>query len=158
MKKRTLIALCLVLSVVFTACGSSSSVSSGADNSKTPASGSVQEGEHTLLHGEVVSWNENEFDGKTVLVVKAKIQPNTTNQKTIDQNYYNVADIIRNQSGDAFDEIQYWAVADMTNGEESKVISFTLESDAIRLIADGSIAENQIGEYTTDLFIHQSLK
>ena len=90
-----------------------------------------------ITHGDFV---EATIDG-TTLVVKAKIEPSFSNKATIDQNYYNVCDIIRDQNGGVFHEIQYWAVADMTSGEESKVISFTVPKDMIDLIASQDFAD-----------------
>ena len=53
--------------------------------------------------------------------------------------------------------MQYWAVADMTNGEEAKVISFDLDKNTINNVYDEKIVENQIGNYVNNLFIHASL-
>lgn len=91
------------------------------------------------------------------LVLKVKITALSTNKTTIDQNYFNIENIIKNQGGDQYTEIQYWAVADMTSGEESKVISFTLDSSTIQMIKNGSIAATQIGDYANDLYILPSL-
>lgn len=96
-------------------------------------------------------------DGKT-LVIKAKIKPSYSNKTTISQNYFNVADIIKNQGANSFETIDYWAVADMTDGSEEKVVSFTLDSYTIQNIYDGNIVDNLIGEYATDLWVHQSLR
>lgn len=108
----------------------------------------------SLEHGELLDYT-------TVagpLVIKAKIQPSFTNKLTIDQNYMNVADVILNQGGNQFDEIQYWAVADMTDGSESKVISFTLDKSTIDGIYNGNIIDIQLGDYVTDLWILPSLQ
>lgn len=112
---------------------------------------------NSIKYGELLDSTVTELDGEKILVVKAKIEPNLTNRLTIDQNYYNVADIVQNHSGILYDEIQYWAVADMTDGSESKVISFTIDHDVISGINNKTIAENQIGNYATDLFILPSL-
>ena len=76
---------------------------------------------------------------------------------TIDQNYHNVEDLIKNQGCDKFDEIQYWAVADMTDGSESKVISFTVDSDLIQKIKTSAVVAIQMGDYVSDLYILPSL-
>lgn len=154
MKKYIVFILSVLLAVSMSACGSSASSSSAAGDSASSAS--QTEDAHSVQHGELLSWNENDLDGKKVLVVKAKISPSLTNALTIDQNYMNVADIIQNQGGDAFDEIQYWAVADMTSGSESKVVSFTLDDAVIKGVADGSIVDIELGDYAADLYIHPS--
>ncbi len=91
------------------------------------------------------------------LVIKAKIESSYDNKATVDQNYYNIEDIIKNQGGDKYTEIQYWAVADMTDGSEQKVVSFTVSESVIKQIANNEIVTNQMGSYVDDLFIHASL-
>lgn len=106
-----------------------------------------------LRFGKLISSTVN---GK-VLVVKAKISPSFSNKTTIDQNGYNIEDIILNQGGDSFDEIQYWAVADMNDGSESKVISFTVPKNQINAIRNKQIVGNQIVDKATDVWILPSL-
>lgn len=148
---------------------SSSLDNSYADVKDTPESSAVKEeadlsdgagmqAEHTVLHGSLENWTETELDGKSILVIKVKIAPSYNNKATINQNYYNVENIIKEQGGRNFDEVQYWAVADMTSGEESKVISFTLNKETISAIDNSSIVANQMGNSVTDLWIHDSLK
>jgi flagellar basal body-associated protein FliL len=112
---------------------------------------------YTLEHGELLEANTNEIDGQNVLVVKAKIASSYDNGATINQNYYNVEDLIQSQGCDEFDEIQYWAVADMSDGSEQKVVSFTVDADLIQQIADKKVVANQLGDYVTDLWILPSL-
>lgn len=100
---------------------------------------------------------ECNINGSTA-VVKFKIEPSTSNKTTIDQNGYNIEDMILNQGADKYDEIQYWAVADMTDGSESKVISFTVDKDLISMIKNKQIVGNQIVDYGKDLWILPSLK
>lgn len=99
-----------------------------------------------------------ELESENAITIKAKISPSYSNKATIDQNYFNVADVIRNQGCENYSRIDYWAIADMTGGGEAKVISFTLESDTIRKIYNKQIAETQIGDYALDLWVHQSLR
>ena len=112
---------------------------------------------YSLQFGDLLSTIENNIDGKNVIVVKAKITSSLTNKMTIDQNYHNVEDLIKNQGCDKFDEIQYWAVADMTDGSESKVISFTVDSDLIQKIKTSAVVTIQMGDYVSDLYILPSL-
>lgn len=93
----------------------------------------------------------------TSLVLKAKISPSYSNKATIDQNYYNVCRVIQEQGGSQFSKISYWAVADMTDGSEGKVISFTVGKDLIARIAAGNFADNTLGDYLTDLWVLPSL-
>lgn len=93
-----------------------------------------------------------------ILIVKAKITPSYDNNATIIQNSYNVEDIIKNQGGDKYKEIQYWAIADMEDGSESKVISFTVDKDTIDGVVDGRIIGNEIIDYSKDVWILPSLR
>lgn len=132
------------------------------DNPNTDSTTGATKVEDLTKKAEVTSLKHGELlDVTTVagpLVIKAKIQPSLTNKLTIDQNYMNVADVILNQGGNQFDEIQYWAVADMTDGSESKVISFTLDKATIDGIYNGNIVDIQLGDYANDLWILPSLK
>lgn len=129
-----------------------------AENKKNESSKSTEETTSKaniskLRFGKLISSTVN---GK-VLVVKAKISPSFSNKTTIDQNGYNIEDIILNQGGDSFDEIQYWAVADMNDGSESKVISFTVPKNQINAIKNKQIVGNQIVDKATDVWILPSL-
>lgn len=111
------------------------------------------ESKYKLKTGELLDVKEID----NVLIIKAKITSQLTNKLTIAQNYHNVEDIIKNQGGDEFSEIQYWAVADMSNGEESKVISFTVSSEVIEGTSLGDIVAIQYPDLVTDLWILPSL-
>lgn len=107
-----------------------------------------------LKFGELLDVNIND----NILIVKAKIASSYSNKATVKQNGYNVEDIILNQGGDIFDEIQYWAVADMTDGDESKVISFTLTKDQINAVKNKQLLGNQIVDQANDVWILPSLQ
>ena len=118
------------------------------------ATESQQEEAISLQHGELLSLHEQ--DG--IAVVKAKIAPSFSNSATVSQNYYNIEALVKKHGFDKYDEVQYWAVADMTDGSEQKVISFTVPHDVLTKIAAGKLAINQLGSYVTDLWVHQSLR
>lgn len=133
------------------------SSSSPAPNTATgteEATESQQEEAVSLQFGELLSLNEQ--DG--IAVVKAKIAPSFSNSATVSQNYYNIESLVEKHGFDKYDEVQYWAVADMTDGSEQKVISFTVPHDILAKIAAGKLAINQLGSYVTDLWVHQSLR
>lgn len=108
-----------------------------------------------VLHGKLLSVIDDE-DG--LAVVKVKISKSYSKSSTIAQNYFNVSDLIKNRGFDKYNKIQYWAVADMNDGSEQKVISFTLDEDTIQAIANNEIVDNQVGDYSDDLWIHPSLR
>lgn len=114
----------------------------------------VTDNSYNIKHGEFLSSNITE----DILVIKTKIEPNLNNKLTISQNEFNVEDIIKNQGGDQFNEIQYWAVADMEDGSESKVISFTLDKNLIDSVKSGNTPANQIIDKSSDVWVLPSLK
>ena len=139
-KKNLLVVLIVMLGVSMIGCSDS--------DSNKEVSG------YKIKHGEFIESNIND----DVLVIKAKIEPSLNNKLTISQNGFNVEDIIKNQGGDQFKEIQYWAVADMTSGEENKVVSFTLNEELIKKIKAGDIVANQIINNADDVYILPSLQ
>lgn len=114
---------------------------------------------NSLKFGDLLSFIENtDIETNTrYCIIKAKIRNSYDNKATINQNYFNIEEFIKNHNGNQYDEIQYWAVADMKDGNESKVISFTLNKDIINKIYNNTIVANQIGDYATDLWILSSL-
>ena len=109
-----------------------------------------------VINGEVLDININETDN--IAVVKVKIDTGMGGKTAVDKNYYNVADLIRNKGYDKYNEVQYWAVADTTDGNETKVISFTVSKDLIDKIKNGQVVDNQLGDYVDDLWVHNDLK
>jgi hypothetical protein len=69
-------------------------------------------------------------EDKPLCVLKYEISDLLSNDLTIKQNYFAVADFIKNGGGNEFEEIQYWAISDIAGGD--KVISFTLTDDVIQ--------------------------
>lgn len=121
--------------------------------------------EYKIPHGELLDIKETCLDynddmscNNFILVIKTKIEKKYSNKATINQNYFNIADYIRKNNVSKFSEIQYWAVADMSNGNESKVVSFTVPKTIIDGILAENIVDNQLGDYVTDLYILESLK
>lgn len=92
------------------------------------------------------------------LTIKFKISPSYNNKATINQNGFNMEDLILNQGADKFDSIDYWAVADMQDGSESKVISFTVDKNLITSIKNKNTVGNQIVDKAKDVWILPSLK
>ena len=133
-------------------CGASEGFKEGLKDGM--ADNKAEDNSVKLKFGELLEVNES--DDK--VVVKAKIEPSTSNKTTIDQNGYNVEDLILNQGFDKYNEIQYSAVADMTDGEENKVVSFTLNKDLITKIKNEEVVGNQIIDNADDVYILPSLK
>jgi hypothetical protein len=110
----------------------------------------------SLSHGEMLDIKDQREYG--VLIIKAKISSSYSNSATINQNFMNVEDIVKKYDVSAYDEIQYLAVATMSDGSEEKVISFTIRRNCIGLIMQGDIVGGMIKDYASDLWIHNCLK
>lgn len=158
MKLKTCAALVAVLSLLALAgCGSG-----GPDTSQPPeqppTSQPVEQPEDdpAVKYGDLLELNDNR-ETKGVVVVKAKISPSTTNKLTVEQNFHNVVDLVKNQGFDNC-ELQYWAVADMSNGSEDKVISFTVPQDVVEQVASGDVVATELQDLVVDLWILPSLK
>ncbi len=150
--KKTITILLMFSCIVLCSCGKKKEPA--AFDFSTTAYGPIDTGELKLQYGELISIMQND----TIVVVKGKIEPSWNNDLTIKQNYFNISDLIKNHGFNTCGELQYWAVADMTDGSESKVISFTLDKKTIDDIYNGKILEMDIGDHSTDLWILPSLK
>ena len=163
MKKKTIILVIIVFIVgilIGSAIGSSGNSAKEQDTASTSETSTTKETTESttdsgVRFGELVSVIDDE-DG--LAVVKVKISGSSSKKNTVAQNYFNVADLIKNRGFNKYTEIQYWAVADMTDGSEERVISFTLDKDTIQEIYNNKIVDNQIGDYSDDLWIHPSLR
>lgn len=129
---------------------------------------STSGGYPTLRFGELLNITETPtylFDekdqfvgtGNDIVVVKAKISPSYNNKATIKQNYLNIEDLIQNQGFDKYNELQYWAVADMTDGSEGKVFSCTVSDSLIKSIKENAISVERYNVMVDDLWILPSL-
>lgn len=111
-----------------------------------------------ISYGDLLDFTENTIDGKNICVMKVKIEASLTKGMTVDQNYHNVEHFITKAGGDQYDSIDYWAVADMEDGSENKVISFTVPKDTIDKVKSGDLAAIQLGDYVDDLYVLPSLQ
>lgn len=91
------------------------------------------------------------------LVIKTKIENNNTYKTTINKSELNIEDIIKNQGGDEFKEIQYIALAKTQSGNTDKIISFTINQDTINRIKTGDLKANQIIENAINTWISPNL-
>ncbi|WP_024858416.1 hypothetical protein [Ruminococcus albus] len=129
----------------------------GSHNNHSNDTSSRKKNDSLLQFGTLLETNEYTEDGEKIIVIKAKITGSLTNNMTIDQNYFNIEYLIKNHNFNKYDTIVYWAVADMTDGSESKVISFTVDKPLIDKVASGKFPANQMGKYVSDLWILPSL-
>lgn len=109
---------------------------------------------YTAKFGKVIEANKT--DNK--LTIKYKIDSSYNNKSTVKQNGFNVEDLILNQGADKFDEINYWAVADMENGNQQKVISFKVDKKLIKEIKDKKVVGNEIVDKAKDVWMNENLK
>ena len=107
--------------------------------------------------GTLLDWTVNDLVSPKVIVIKTKITSNLTNKMTIGQNYHNIQSVAT--AGEYNDyNIKYWAVADMENGSESKVISFDVSSDVMKQLANDRILPGDLEKHVENLWILPSLK
>lgn len=118
-----------------------------------------------ILYGDLVEFKEicKEYNShndclNNIAIIEAKIKPSYNNQTTIDQNYYNIVDLIKNNNFNNYNEIQYWAIMNLNNDSDVKVISFTVPKDIIQKIYNNEISDKNLSTYITDLYIHPSLQ
>ena len=116
--------------------------------------GASDTSEIQLHYGDLLSTTVN----GTTIVLKAKITSSLTKKMTVASCFYDVYDAVKNYGLDQYDELQYWAVADMTDGSEQKVISFTVSHDTLEKIANGAIVEGQLQSYSTDVWLSPALQ
>lgn len=129
-----------------------------SDNSTISTTNTSLSNNCKLVFGELQSFVISPDTTKKSCIIKAKIEPSYSNKTTIHQNFYNIEDFIKNQNGNGYDEIQYWAVADMKSGEEAKVISFTLDKKVINDLYNDIIVANMLDNYLSDYWVIDSLK
>ena len=110
-----------------------------------------------IRHGTLLDWTVNDLVSPKVIVIKTKITSNLTNKMTVEQNYYNVQGVAKSGEYNDYD-IRYWAVADMENGSESKVISFDVPSDVMKQLANDRIMPGDLEKHLENLWILPSLK
>lgn len=128
------------------------------DNSTVSTMNTSLSNDCKLMYGELQSFTISPDTTKKSCIIKAKIEPSYSNKATIHQNFYNVENFIKKQNGNKYDEIQYWAVADMKSGEEEKVISFTLDKKIINDLYNNEIVSNMLDNYLNDFWVIESLK
>lgn len=118
----------------------------------------------SIPNGKLLSVIEGGLNGD-VLVIKTKIEYQFTNKATINQNFENIEKIIKSDTfkkyyRDDIKSIDYWAVADMASGEESKAISFTVSENTINNLLDNdyfTFDSTNYEEHVQDLWILPSL-
>ncbi len=142
------------ITILFIGCSSKTEANHNEENNTNVE---MSDG-YSLEFGELVDVNTSEFGDKKIIVIKAKIKPSFNNESTINQNGFNVENLICEQGVDEFDEIQYLAVADMNNGSEEKVISFTVNKEMIQKIKNKEMVGNKIVENAQDVWCLPSLK
>lgn len=174
---RRLIGITLALTLLFSlcACGgggaSPAATSELGPSSKPEISGEVSiPDEESILNEESEDeplnsrgYRDNgeflsEYVNGDVCVLKYKIESVGDSEMTIRQNYHTVVNFITEGNGSQYKEIQYWAVADMTSGEENKVVSFTVNEETIKAVKAETIFSTDIEDHLVDLWIHDSLR
>lgn len=111
-----------------------------------------------VKHGELLSLIDGTSSGRQaeeICVLKVKQKDISTALTIQNQAFDNVINFIK-KDGSKYNEIQYWAVADI-NGTESKVISFTLNKDLISKINNNEIKLSDMKENVSDFWIYPNI-
>lgn len=94
----------------------------------------------------------------STLDITVKIDWILSDSSTVNQNYFNVCDMIQNQGADAYTTINYTAIMSTTDGGTTTVVFFVVPKSAIDLIKAGNFPEITLSDYVDDLWIHPQLK
>lgn len=106
-----------------------------------------------LHYGELVDLTQN---GSTV-VVKARFTSHLSRQSFIDQNFFNIGDLVHKNGFNTCEEIQYWAVYQQGDSEE-KVISFTVDKTTIAALFNDQIVPEQLIDLSKDFWISDRIQ
>lgn len=148
-KLRGVIVLLVIIAALFFIIG-------GGEKSDPPPKSDLPQ-QSLIRFGTLLDWTVNDLVSPKVIVIKTKITSNLTNKMTIGQNFYNVQGVAKSGEYNDYD-IRYWAVADMTNGSESKVISFDVPSYVMKQLADDRILPGDLEKYVNNFWVLPSLK
>lgn len=102
-----------------------------------------------------LNYDDNNNCDNLIANIKVEIKDSYSNKATIDQNYYNISNYIKDNDISKYNEIQYWAINNIT---QEKVISFSLDKELIDKIKNNKMVDNQLGNYVNDLYIIPELK
>lgn len=149
---RKVITILVTISMLLCACGSTPDpVTFNFLNSDYV--GSVDPAGLKLHFGELVDLTQN---GSTV-VVKARFTSHLSRQSFIDQNFFNIGDLVHKNGFNTCEEIQYWAVYKQGDSEE-KVISFTVDKTTIAALFNDQIVPEQLIDLSKDLWISDRIQ
>lgn len=149
---RKVITILVTISMLLCACGSTPDpVTFNFLNSDYV--GSVDPAELKLHYGELVDLTQN---GSTV-VVKARFTSHLSRQSFIDQNFFNIGDLVHKNGFNTCEEIQYWAVYQQGDSEE-KVISFTVDKATIAALFNDQIVPEQLIDLSKDFWISDRIQ
>ena len=93
---------------------------------------------------------------KQVCTLKVKIQAKRTKDQTVEQNYYNIIQFVKNNP-DKYDVIHYEGVAENSGGEEVKAVTFDVSKELIQSIQGGTVEAKDIPEKAENLYILYTL-
>ena len=88
--------------------------------------------------------------------LKVKIQAKRTKDQTVEQNYYNIIQIVKNKPH-KIEEIHYEVVAGNSGGEEVIAFTFDVSKELIQSIHGGTVKAKDIPEKAENLYILYTL-
>lgn len=105
--------------------------------------GAVDTGDLTLLYGDL---KEVTVDENGSVEIKALVSLQKKEGMSVDQNFFNVENLVQAHGFDNCQEIKYGASAILAGGGEGRVISFTIGKETIDALALGDIDAYAIRE------------
>ena len=85
--------------------------------------------------------------------VKVKITLQKKENLSVNQNFFNVEDLILLHGFDICQEIQYTGIATLQGGGDSRVISFTIKKSAIDSVMLGDMTGDTMRDWVEDLIL-----
>lgn len=113
----------------------------------------VEANKYTPLLGELVEAKETD----DTLYIKVKIKENEDKELTIEQNEFNIDDLVTAQGADKFNSIEYVAVMDKDK-KETEVLSFAVNKETIQNLKDRQINIGTVIARSEDVNIASNLK
>lgn len=114
--------------------------------------------EYDSQKGQLVDVQISNNETGNVIVAKYYIASALDNTMMLNMVLFNIFDLVQNEGGSAFDEVQVWAQAPSTSGEDVKFVQFTLSKPVLELIAANGCVPEQLLALSDDLWVIPSME
>ena len=108
-------------------------------------------GTHTVTYGSIDAAEiDEEMNALTFVVMRPDSSSSPT---TMDQNYYNVCEIVFNQGADQFDWIFYYLYTEIPNSMPECNLSFVVPKETIAKIKTGEYSYADLNDHVEELMV-----